>query len=146
MELIKDLTDWLSEPTRYSIITTLLLGAVIVWRKQLTHPLLFLATMIGMLAFFIGAWNDPNFNYIITKPDNVPIVILLVSVLFFTWLALRRAVLNDERIARGEPSLEGEVAKQKVFTWPDLVYTELICLVLFTALLMVWSINYRVLS
>ena len=37
-------------------------------------------------------------------------------------------------------SLEGELAKQKVFTWPDLVYSEFICLIAFTAALVIWSI------
>lgn len=139
-QLIKDLADWFSEPTRYTILTTVMLAAVLIFRKKLTHPYVFTAGMAGMVAFFLFAWPDKNFNYIITKPDNVPIIILLVTVVFFTWLALRRGVINDERIKRGEPTLEGELAKKKVFTWPDLVYSELICIVLFTAALMVWSI------
>ena len=140
MELLKKCADWLAAPTRYSILTAAMLAAVLVWRSRLTKPRVFLSVMIGMTAFFVVSWPDPNFNAIVTKPDNVPIILLLVSVLFFTWLALRRAVLNDERIERGEPTLEGELAKKKVFTWPDLVYTELICIVLFTAGLLVWSI------
>jgi len=139
-QMIKDLADWFAEPTRYTILTTVLLAAVLVFRKTLTDPRLFTGAMVGMTAFFVFAWPDPNFNAIITKPDNVPILILLVTVIYFTWLALRRGVLNDERIKRGEPTLEGEQAKKKVFTWPDLVYSELICMVLFTAALMVWSI------
>jgi len=140
MDFIKDIANWFAEPTRYTIACTALLFAVLKWRKKLTEPAIFLAVMVGMVAFFVYSWPDPNFNTIITKPDNVPIVILLATVLYFTWLALRRAVINDERIKRGEPSLEGELAKKKVFTWPDLVYTELICIVLFTAALVIWSI------
>ena len=139
-EMIKDLANWFAEPTRYTLLTTGLLAAVLVFRKKLTHPMVFIAGMAGLTAFFLFAWPDKNFNAIITKPDNVPIIILLVSVISFTWLALRRGVINDERTKRGEPTLEGELAKKKVFTWPDLVYSELICLVLFTAALMVWSI------
>jgi hypothetical protein len=142
-EFIKHWTNWISQPIQYTVFAAALLGAVIVWRKQLTHPLVFLAATAGGVLFFLGAWPDEHFNKIITKPDNVPIVMLLGSVIFFTWLALRRGVLNDERIERGEPTLEGELSKKKVFTWPDLVYTELICLVLFTALLMVWSISIQ---
>lgn len=142
-QLIKDLADWFSEPTRYTLLTTGLLAAVLIFRKKLTHPYVFMGVMVGMAGFFLFAWPDKNFNKIITKPDNVPIVILIVSVLYFTWLALRRGVLNDERTKRGEPTLEGELAKKKVFTWPDLVYTELICIVLFTAALMVWSISIQ---
>lgn len=140
-QLIKDFANWLAAPTRYSALIALALAAVLIWRRQLTRPLVFASGMALATALFVFAWPDENFNKIITKPDNVPIIILLVSVVFFTWLALRRAVLNDERIARGEPTLEGELAKKKVFTWPDLVYIELICIVLFTTLLMVWSIS-----
>ena len=140
-ELIENAANWLAEPTRYTIWTTLLLVLVLKFRKIAISPVLFGAMSVGMVAFFVFAWPDPDFNTIITKPDNVPIIILLATVLFFSWLSLRRAVINDERIKKGEPTLEGELSKQKVFVWPDLVYTELICLVLFTALLLIWSIE-----
>jgi hypothetical protein len=91
-------------------------------------------------AFLVWAVRDYNFHKIITKGDNIPIVILLATVVFFSWLALRQAVTNDERRKRGELGLEQELGKQKVFTWPDLVYTEFICILIFTALLIVWSI------
>ncbi len=140
MEIIKDAANWVASPTRYSLLTAGLLAVVLKWRRQLTHPLLFLGLIVFSVAFMAYAWDDPNFNKIITKPDNVPIIILLGSVVFFTWLSLRRSVVNDDRIARGEPTLEGELAKNKVFVWPDLVYTEFICLILFTAFLILWSI------
>jgi len=139
-DLIKDIANALAAPTTYSALSAALLAAVLIWRKKLTHPVLFLGLNVLGAAFFVFAFGDDNFKKIITKPDNVPIVILLVTVVFFTWLALRRGVINDERTKRGEPTLEGELAKKKVFVWPDLVYTELICLVLFTAALIVWSI------
>ena len=44
--------------------------------------------------------TDPNFRPIVTKPDNVPIVMLIFSVGFFTWLAFRKAVINDERLSQ----------------------------------------------
>ena len=142
-QLIKDFCDWLASPTRYSMINAGLLAAVLIWRKKLTHPSVFLGVCVAGVAFFLFAFRDDNFKLIVTKPDNVPILILLISVVFFTWLALRRAVVNDDRIASGQPPLEGELAKKKVFTWPDLVYTELICLVLFTAVLMWWSLEIQ---
>jgi cytochrome b/b6/petD-like protein len=55
------------------------------------------------------------------------------------WVAFRRAALNDSRIAAGLPLME-EDKDDKVLVWPDLVYTELICLVLATAGLMFWAI------
>lgn len=139
-QLIKDSVNWMASPTRYFFGTVILLFVVLKFRKQATHPIVITAFFIISTAFFVFAWPDYAFNKIITKPDNVPIIILLASLFFFSWLALRRAVVNDERTAQGKPTLEGELSKQKVFTWPDLVYTELICIVLFTALLIIWSI------
>ena len=72
--------------------------------------------------------TDYDFRDIVTKPDNVPIVGLLILVGYFFWFALRRAVINDARIAQGLPTLE-ELEPEKTLTWPDLVYTELICMV-----------------
>jgi hypothetical protein len=69
----------------------------------------------------------------------VPIVLLIFSVGFFTWLGMRRAVLNDDRLARGEPPLE-KLEDDKVLVWPDLVYTELIAMIVGTFVLVVWAV------
>ena len=34
---------------------------------------------------------------IITKPDNIPIVGLIVLLCFFTFIALKQALVNDKR-------------------------------------------------
>ena len=39
-----------------------------------------------------------NFLEIVTKPDNIPIVGMLLLVLFFTWIGLRQAFRNDRLI------------------------------------------------
>ena len=51
-----------------------------------------------------------------------------------------RAVINDERMKRGLPPQEAE-DNEKVLVWPDLVYTELICMVVLTAILLFWAIG-----
>lgn len=43
-----------------------------------------------------------NFLEILTKPDNIPIVGLLLLVLFFTWVGLRQAFRNDRLIDEGK--------------------------------------------
>ena len=63
----------------------------------------------------------------------------MILVGYFDWFALRRAVINDARIAQGLPSLE-HLEPEKTLTWPDLVYTELICMVVLTIVLVVWGI------
>lgn len=140
-EQIKALVDYLSSPTLYFIETTVLLFVILRFRAFFTKTWVITAFFIVATGFMAFAWGDPNFNKIITKPDNIPIIILLAAVIYFSWLSLRRAFINDERMKRGEPTTEAELGKKRVFTWPDLVYTELIFMVLFTALLIVWSIE-----
>jgi hypothetical protein len=42
------------------------------------------------------------FLEIVTKPDNIPIVAMLILVIFFTWLGLRQAFKNDKLIDDGK--------------------------------------------
>jgi len=43
-----------------------------------------------------------NFLEIVTKPDNIPIVGMLILVIFFTWLGLREAFKHDKLIEQGK--------------------------------------------
>ncbi len=43
-----------------------------------------------------------NILEIVTKPDNIPIVGMLILVLFFTWLGLREAFKHDKLIEEGK--------------------------------------------
>ncbi len=49
------------------------------------------------------------FMEIVTKPDNIPIVGMLILVLFFTWVGLRQALRNDRLIDEGR---EDEIPDQ----------------------------------
>ncbi len=42
-----------------------------------------------------------QFLEILGKPDNIPIVGLMILVLFFTWLAFREGRKNDQLIEEG---------------------------------------------
>jgi len=109
------------------------------YRKFFTEPVVAWAILNIGLLFSGWAMTDENFQAIITKADNVPIVILIFSVGYCTWLAMRKAVINDERLARGEQPLE-KLEEDKVLVWPDLVYTELIAMVVCTFVLVVWAV------
>jgi hypothetical protein len=85
------------------------------------------------------AVTDYDFFQIVGKPDNVPIVGMLYLIAFFTWLATSKAVENDRRLVQGLGPAEKD-DDQKILVWPDLVYTELICMIAITALLLVWAI------
>ena len=136
---IKGAVDYLTGPVTYFVGFTALFCVMLYYRKFFSEPVVaWSLANLGLLAF---GWSmtDYNFRSIIAKEDNVPIVIMSVLVPFFTWLGMRKAVLNDERIAKGEPP-EEKLEDDKVLVWPDLVYTELICMIVCTVLLTVWAI------
>jgi len=43
-----------------------------------------------------------NFLSIVTKPDNIPIVGMLILVIFFSWIGLREAFKNDKLVEQGK--------------------------------------------
>lgn len=55
----------------------------------------------------MSGWDQ--FVSILVKPDNIPIVGMLVLVLFFTWLGFKQALRNDRLIEQGR---EDEVLKE----------------------------------
>src|SRR5215471_6430504 len=143
MEFIKEIINFLSDPKILIVTASLILFA------SLKFPGKFYTNRAAMLVFggmflFLGlSILNHDFRLIVTKPDNVPIVGMLFLVPFFTWFSMREAVRNDERAGRGAPLIEQDETAEKVLTWPDLVYTELICMVLLTVLLIGWSIALK---
>jgi hypothetical protein len=126
----------------YTVGTTILLIVLFVGRRFFVKPAV-AWTMLNATLLLMGlSMTDPNFAAIVTKPDNVPIVALVFLLGFFTWLATYRAVLNDDRLRQGLEPLE-KLDSEKVLVWPDLVYTELICMIALTALLLVWGIGLQ---
>jgi hypothetical protein len=143
---IRAFTTWLMGldggqmgPILYVTLSVIGFLVLLYFRKFFVQP--DVAWAILQLTLLFGGWamTDPNFREIVAKEDNVPISMLIFSVGFFTWAALYRAVQNDERIARGEPVLE-KVDDEKVLVWPDLVYTEMIAMIIATFVLIIWSV------
>ena len=138
-EILKEPINRLSNPVAFFIGSTLIYVLMIVlrrWWTTLTAGWILLNLSILFLAMSI---TDYDFRQIVGKPDNVPIVAMLYIVGFFTWLYFKKSVDNDDRRAAGRPLFEEE-NNEKVLTWPDLVYTELVCMVLVTAVLIAWGI------
>jgi hypothetical protein len=136
---IKNAVNAAMNPVSYFVLALIGLGALLYFRRSATEPAVAWTVLQATLLFSGWAMTDTNFKNIITKPDNVPIVILIFSVGYTTWLALRQAVINDQRLAGGEPPLE-KVDDEKVLVWPDLVYTELIAMVVCTFVLVIWAV------
>jgi hypothetical protein len=108
------------------------------WDKKVGKWLL-----IVVLAGFFVSFLDPNFYPIAAKPDNVPIGAMIFLLGIFTWVALRKAYLNDKAITAGGIPWEKTESDEKLFTWPDLVYTEMLCMILLTIVMIVWSVALR---
>src|SRR5215213_423330 len=138
-QFVRDAVDLVSGPTTFFIGATLGFIAMIAYRRTLANGIVAWGLVNLFLLAFGLSMTDFDFRDIVTKPDNVPIVGLIVLVGFFTWIGLRRAVINDSRMALGLPNLE-ELDPDKTLTWPDLVYTELIAMVALTIFLVVWGI------
>lgn len=90
---------------------------------------------------------------IISTPDNVPIVGLLILVPFYTWYGLRQARATDRLIEQLEhdPELR-KTHHRKIYpfqpgwsrelqVWPYLLRVEFLAAIIVTLLLMVWSIT-----
>ncbi len=135
----KSLVDAGAKPEIYFTLSIALFAAVVWFREQLVKPTVSWIVLNLMILFMALSMSDYDFRQIVGKPDNVPIVSMLFIVGFFTWLYFKRAVDNDQRIAAGKPLFEQE-DNEKVLVWPDLVYTEMICMVILTAVLVAWGI------
>jgi hypothetical protein len=137
--IFRDAVDSVSGPTTFFVGATIGFILMLRYRRRLSNGLIAWGMVNAFLLYFGLSMTDYDFREIVTKPDNVPIVGLLILVAIFTWIGLRRAVINDERMALGLPTLE-EIEPEKTLTWPDLVYTELIAMVVQTIVLVVWGI------
>jgi len=147
LDAFKNSVDFLSTPTiSFSMLTVLTpllfpptdffeklnrkLGFYLLWTKAGCALGLALITF-----FFAVGFLDENFSVILTKADNFPIILMIYSIFFFTWLGMHKAYINDERIERGLKPSEYNDPDDKVLVWPDLVYIEFIALILFTVFL-----------
>ena len=139
MDFIKDIFNVLANPR---LFFGLGVGALVlmIWKREIfARNAVGYGLMAFAAVFIVFGYFDPNFKLIISKPDNVPIVGLIFLLLFFVWYSIREGVRNDLRIAAGKDPIEKEES-DRVWVWPDLVYTELISLIVCSVVLIVWSI------
>jgi len=141
MEFLKHVVNVVTSPliliSASAVLFLIALRARKIWTPFWAKILFAFGTL-----FLLVSMLDPNFRKIVTAPDNVPIVGMLFLVGFFVWYGLYKGKRNDERLAQGLPVKEVE-DNEKVLVWPNLVYTELICIVLISALLTIWAIGLK---
>src|ERR1700704_1355883 len=139
MNFIKGIFNAIADPKLFFFIAVGLLAILLWQREKIVSNVAGYGALGALGAFFVFGVFDPNFRLVVTKPDNVPIVGLIFLLVFFVWYSIREGVLNDRRIAAGEGPIE-KAESDRVWVWPDLVYTELISLILCSVVLIVWSI------
>lgn len=139
-ELINQLTDPIYS---FPIFTVLFILMMKYYRVVGTKKFAWIATAVA-IPVCIWFASDPNFFTILILPDNIPIIILLFLVSFLTWFAFFQAARNDARIEAGDVPLEATPEnREKVWCWPNLVYTELFAIIACTAFLIVWAILFK---
>ena len=133
------LGDGIWGPVWYSALSTIGLLVLYWGRSFFVRPVVAWTMLNGGLLLMGLSMANMYFAEIVTKPDNVPIVAMVILLAFFTWLATYKSVINDERAKQGLPPTE-KLDDEKILVWPDLVYSELICMVVVTAVLIIWGI------
>ena len=140
METFKSLCNWAAKPEIFISLATLGFALLVMRLRWITRPGVMGLIALATAAFFVVAAQDHNFLLIISKGDNMPIVIMIFSILGCLWLGLRQAAVNDMRMERGEPPVEALDSNKKVLVWPDLVFSEFIVTVLLAAAFIFWAI------
>jgi len=141
MEFFKSIVNFITAP-EFLITGSMVLFLVFLRSRKFFTPVTGLILFPLGALFLLASTQDPNFRRIVTAPDNVPIVGMLFLVGFFVWFGLYKAKQNDDRLSQGLPVREVD-ENEKVLVWPNLVYTEMICLVIATAILTIWAIGLK---
>ncbi len=119
--------------------TLVVLAGLYAGRRFFAVPAAAMALLDASLLLLGMSLADPVFAAFVGKADHVPIVAMVFLLGFLLWVATYQAVENDRRRGIGGEPVEKRYA-DKVLVWPDLVYVELIAMVLVSALLIVWSV------
>jgi hypothetical protein len=143
VNLFDQAINFLTDPRVFFLVSIVLFVASIQFAEVWTKPKVAAVIALLLVVFVAYATTKYQVGKTLKAPDNIPIVIVLASLGFLYWLAMRQAVQNDKRIDAGEPPKEAAEKNRKVLVWPDLVYTELIAMVVCTVVLVAWSLLIR---
>ncbi len=140
IDSLKTFINAISSPVTIFTGAAALFALFVAFPRQATSPKVALPLLALGLGFFGIGLTDEHFRSIVSMPDNVPIVGLLFIFIFFTWYSMRKAVLNDMRIEKGEPPLEKTESEEKVLVFPYLIFIEFVVALAYAVGLVLWSI------
>src|SRR5829696_10343278 len=78
---VKGAINALTKPEYFITLATVAFALMFVLYKWWTRPLVFGAIFTLFCVFYFGSIADPDFRSIVAKPDNVPITIMVITVL-----------------------------------------------------------------
>ena len=140
IEAFKQFFNSISSPVTIFTSATIVFFLFVSFPRQATSKWLSLLILALVLGFMGIGLTDDHFRHIISTPDNVPIVGLIFIFGYFTWYAMKKAVDNDRRIEKGEPTFEQTETNEKVLVFPYLIFIELVIALAYAVVLVVWSI------
>jgi hypothetical protein len=143
MALFDSAINFLTGPAVFFFVSILLFLASVQFAEVWTRPKVAGGIAAALVLFVVYAATKPQVHETLGKPDNLPIVIVIAALGFLYWLSMKQAVDNDRRLASGEAPREAAEKNRKVLVWPDLVYTELIAMVVCVVVLVAWSMLVR---
>jgi hypothetical protein len=138
-EAVKQLCDKALGPVTFTLGAFAFLAIFFLARRFFVRPWVAWTALNAYLLFMGASMTDREFAQTVTKPDNVPIIGMFLLLAFFAWLGAAQAVKNDDRKKEGKGPVEQDFA-DTVLVWPDVIYAELIGMIIATVLLIVWSL------
>jgi hypothetical protein len=140
LEGFKHAVNAFSSPVSIFTASIVFFGFFVSFPRVFTAPAVAIPLGLAGLAFFGIGLTDEHFRSIVTLPDNVPIVGMMFIFVYFTWYAMRKAVLNDERIEKGQPVAEKLESEEKVLVFPYLIFIEFVVALAYAVVLVLWAI------
>ncbi len=140
MHAIKEFFNVISSPVTIFTASVGIFALFVSFPRTMTAPKVIIPIALASLGFFLFGLTDDHFRMIVGTPDNVPIVAMIFIFAYFTWYAMRKAVINDMRVEKGEPVKEKLESDEKVLVFPYLIFIEFVIALAYAVVLVLWAI------
>ncbi|MCG3134148.1 MAG: hypothetical protein HMLKMBBP_01435 [Planctomycetes bacterium] len=104
------------------------------------------------MTHMLAAFDWHQLLHILTEPDNIPIVLMMLLIPYFLWYGFREAAAHDRLIAQleADPALAKTHHRKPypyhpawdktLHTWPYLLRVEFLAAIIVTAFLVLWAV------
>ncbi len=127
---MKEFINIIADPIYSFTITTVLFVLMMKYYRVIGTKKFGLASLVISIPVAVWFCLDAEFRKIILWPDNIPINIIIILIAWLSWYSFYRCAQNDNRLDQGLGPIEAEPEnREKVWVWPNLVYTELMAII-----------------